>query len=258
MTGIYQIQSKTKPERIYIGSASNITKRFQKHLSDLRNNRHHSKKLQYHYNKYGKEDLSFSIITSCDLNKRQLLEYEQFFLDSQKPYFNNIIIANSVFCHSEETRKKMSESARKKPPVSEITREKQRKRMLGNKITVNRKHTEAEIENLRKLNSGINNKFYGKKHTNESRDKMRNASTGRKQSIETIQKRISKTRGRKRSEEFCLKRRGVKATEETKKRISESKMGEKNPRYGKPPWNKGLKKRGGFTNLNIVENIAVI
>jgi hypothetical protein len=170
------------------------------------------------------------------------LEYEQFFLDSQKPYFNNIVIANSVFCHSEETRKKMSEAAKKRPPVSEVTREKQRNRMIGNKYTTNRKHTDAEIENLRKLNTGSKNHFYGKTHTSETRKNISENQKGRKQSTETIAKRVAKNIGKKRTEEFCMSRRGIKATKETKKKISESKMGDKNPRYGKPPWNKGMNK----------------
>jgi GIY-YIG catalytic domain. len=61
-SGIYKIESKLKPERIYIGSAINIGQRWRVHLSDLRKQKHHSKKLQNHYNKYGEVDLSFSIL----------------------------------------------------------------------------------------------------------------------------------------------------------------------------------------------------
>jgi len=45
------------------------------------------------------------------------------------------------------------------------------------------------------LNSGKDNPFYGKKHTKESRKKIKVAGTGRKQSIQTIIKRIIKTSG---------------------------------------------------------------
>lgn len=54
ISGIYKIQSKVKPERIYIGSAVNIRHRRNQHFSSLSLNNHHNKKLQYHYNKYGK------------------------------------------------------------------------------------------------------------------------------------------------------------------------------------------------------------
>ena len=40
ITGIYKIESKLKPERIYIGSAVNISKRWLLHLSRLRRDKH--------------------------------------------------------------------------------------------------------------------------------------------------------------------------------------------------------------------------
>lgn len=64
-SGIYKIQSIGRPERCYIGSAVNIRKRWINHLSLLRRNAHHSIKLQNHYNKYGEDDLTFSIVELC-------------------------------------------------------------------------------------------------------------------------------------------------------------------------------------------------
>jgi len=93
ISGIYKIQSKIKPERIYIGSGVNIDQRWRRHLSDLHLNRHWSKKLQNHYNKYGKNDLIFSVIVGC--SKENLIAYEQFYIDSLNPWFNNLLIANS-------------------------------------------------------------------------------------------------------------------------------------------------------------------
>lgn len=57
-SGIYQIQSKIKPERIYIGSTINVKKRESIHLGNLKRNKHHSHKLQRHYNKFGYRRLS--------------------------------------------------------------------------------------------------------------------------------------------------------------------------------------------------------
>ena len=36
ISGIYKIESKLKPERIYIGSTININIRWNKHLTDLK------------------------------------------------------------------------------------------------------------------------------------------------------------------------------------------------------------------------------
>lgn len=93
ISGIYQIQSKIKPERVYIGSAMSIQARQLKHYSELRRNVHHSSKLQRHFNKYGKDDLQFSILCTCE--KDQLIQFEQYFLDFYHPYFNTCKIAGS-------------------------------------------------------------------------------------------------------------------------------------------------------------------
>ena len=86
ISAIYQIQSFIEPEKIYIGSAINIENRWRCHLSDLIRNKHHSSKLQNHYNKYGKTDLEFSVLLECD--KESLIANEQNFIDILNPYFN--------------------------------------------------------------------------------------------------------------------------------------------------------------------------
>ena len=65
ISGIYQIQSIIKPERIYVGSGINIYQRWTQHKRELRQNKHHSIKLQRHYDKYGESDLVFIIIEPC-------------------------------------------------------------------------------------------------------------------------------------------------------------------------------------------------
>jgi group I intron endonuclease len=114
ISGIYKIQSKIKPKRIYIGSAKNILIRWKLHLRSLRLNKHHSALLQRHYNKYSESDLLFSVLLGCD--KEDLIKTEQYFLDSYQPYFNICKIAGSSLGrkHSEESKKKMSESAKKR------------------------------------------------------------------------------------------------------------------------------------------------
>ena len=109
LSGIYKIQSITKPERCYIGSAVNIASRWRKHLCNLRLNKNEpNKKIQNHYNKYGKNDLIFSILIGCD--KSDLITTEQFFIDAEKPWFNVRTKAESNFGvkASEETRNKLS------------------------------------------------------------------------------------------------------------------------------------------------------
>jgi group I intron endonuclease len=86
MTSIYKIQSICKPDRIYIGSAVKTSRRWTKHLYQLRHGLHNSK-IQRHYDKYGESDLHFSIIIS-DCKIEDLLFLEQIFIDRMNPYFN--------------------------------------------------------------------------------------------------------------------------------------------------------------------------
>ena len=106
-SGIYKIQSKIKPERVYVGSAVNIKHRWHEHSSALRKNKHHSRKLQRHYNKYGESDLVFSVIVPCE--KEELIKEEQIFLYLYKPYFNTCKISGSTlgYRYSEESRRKI-------------------------------------------------------------------------------------------------------------------------------------------------------
>lgn len=106
-TGIYKIQSISKPERVYIGSAIEVNGRIRRHLNDLLKKRHHSDKLQRHYNKYGKNDLQFMVILECP--KDQLIAREQDFIDALNPYFNNCKVAGSSlgYRHSKDSIEKM-------------------------------------------------------------------------------------------------------------------------------------------------------
>lgn len=106
-TGIYQIKS-IKTMRVYIGSAINIKTRWSRHKRDLLNNVHHSSFLQRHCNKYGIEDLQFTIIEHC--KKEELLQKEQIYLDSLSCEFNSARVAGSCYGlkKSEEFKKKIS------------------------------------------------------------------------------------------------------------------------------------------------------
>jgi len=140
ISGIYQIQSKIKPGRIYIGSAVNIQHRWDRHISDLKLNKHHSVKLQRHYNKYGKKDLVFIILELCF--PEFLTAREQYYINKLRPYFNICPKAgNSLgYKHSEKAKRKMSEankgrkgywSDKKRPSFSEETRKKMSEAFKG-------------------------------------------------------------------------------------------------------------------------------
>jgi group I intron endonuclease len=102
MAGVYIIQSKSNSARVYVGSASDIKGRWDFHMKQLLAGKHHSKKLQRHFNKYGKYDLIFDVLESgCYLCKQHLLSREQGWFTHfeykrrELPFFNNEPIAGS-------------------------------------------------------------------------------------------------------------------------------------------------------------------
>ena len=112
--GIYQIQSKIKPERIYIGSTVDFVHRRNQHLTDLRRGKHGNAKIVRHCNKYGASDLVFTLIEPCF--PEFLIPREQYYLDTLKPYFNTRTIADScrgIPC-SEEKKQKLNKQVSQK------------------------------------------------------------------------------------------------------------------------------------------------
>ena len=131
--GIYQIMSRAT-NRIYIGSSADITKRWNIHRSELKLNKHHSIILQRHANKYGLDDLVFSIVEEC--SEDILISREQYYLDSLTPYFNirKTADSNKGIKRTEETKRKLRAFNLGKK-MSDETKAKMALRMKGNKIT---------------------------------------------------------------------------------------------------------------------------
>lgn len=149
ISGVYRIESKLKPERCYIGSAVNITHRWQLHLQSLQRNKHHSQKLQRHFNKYSEFDLSFSVLLGCE--KEDLLKTEQYFIDSYNPYFNNCKIAGSVLgCHW-KLSKEICERQSIRRMGHAISKETRNKIGIANK---NKIHSKEQNENHNKKIKG--------------------------------------------------------------------------------------------------------
>jgi len=60
-SGVYQFKSKING-KIYVGVSQNVYRRKRFHLSCLNRNKHHNSYLQSHVNKYGIDDLEWSIL----------------------------------------------------------------------------------------------------------------------------------------------------------------------------------------------------
>ena len=153
-SGIYQIQSRIKPERKYIGSAVNMHKRWGQHLYCLQKGKHHSKILQNHFNKYGAADLQFTILLGCP--EEDLIRTEQFFLDTYPTFFNICKRAGNTagVKASDETRKKLSITSK------------------GNTGRRGRPLTEEHKRKISEKQMGENNSMYGKKLSESAKERI--------------------------------------------------------------------------------------
>ena len=118
--GIYQIESFING-KIYIGSSIKMSRRvIDQHFARLKNGDHHNQYLQNHVNKYGIKDLWADVVEFCP--EKELIEREQYYIDTLKPAFNINKIAGPFSQgekhpkfwkdkkFSEEHRQKMSEN----------------------------------------------------------------------------------------------------------------------------------------------------
>jgi len=81
--GIYKIVNN-KTNKIYVGSSKNIEVRIQGHLSNLKNKKHHSVKLQNSYNKHGPKCFTYEVLEECEIE--DLFAREQVWIDSLDSY----------------------------------------------------------------------------------------------------------------------------------------------------------------------------
>lgn len=223
-SGIYQIYSILTCG-VYLGSTSNFTIRKQQHFLDLKLNRHCNPKLQHHYNKYGKDDLVFSIIEVC--SKKRLIEREQFYIDTKHPSFNLCIIS----CTSalglkrseefKENRRGENNPSKRPEVIQKILKTKKENgwfEEMGRQRKEFWKSDEGKIlkERQSKTFSGINNPQFGKNHSG-----INNPAFGTHHSKESIQKT-------KEGHEVWLETDEGKAV---RQRRSEAMSGKNNPNY---------------------------
>lgn len=172
MGAIYKIESVIHPERVYIGSAVNLSRRWSMHLSALRKDKHHSGKLQNHFNKYGEVDLLFSVLLECE--KESLLINEQSFIYLYKPYFNICPTAGSSLgvIRSDEWRAKISTAmlGRKNPFYGKHHSTEAREKMSA--ASKGKPKSKEHRAKLSAAKSGKNHPMYGKHLPNETKAKI--------------------------------------------------------------------------------------
>lgn len=85
ISGVYKLQSKCNPERIYIGSSINVRNRISGHFSAMLNG-YSTTRLIKHFIEFGRNDFESTIIEEC--SPQILRKREQYYIDLYNPYFN--------------------------------------------------------------------------------------------------------------------------------------------------------------------------
>jgi group I intron endonuclease len=140
-SGIYRIRN-IQNNHSYIGQTRNFKSRKSQHFCSLRKNKSGHPILQRAFNKYSEECFIFEVLVYCE--EFELTRYEQYLVDNLNPEYNSrkeCVESMRGYKHSDETRRKHAE-------ISEGT------------------------------NSGSCNPFYGMKHSLESLSKISQASSG--------------------------------------------------------------------------------
>lgn len=210
-SGIYCIKSLID-DRLYIGSAVHLKKRFNDHNQNLSNGKHKSPKLQNFVNKYGIEKLCFQLLELC--KPEDLITTEQKWIDL---YNNKNILFNSCkkagntlgYKHTPEALEKM-----KNKKVSDETKQKQSEWQKG----------KSKPEELKAKWSDGRRK--GKKKSEEFKKTMSAKMKGNKNAVGVV---FSEERKNKIRENNSKNFKGKKLSEEHKKKISET-----SPFKGKP------------------------
>jgi group I intron endonuclease len=203
--GVYRIVNNING-KLYIGSTGSkggFKKRWSYHLTDLRQNKHHSRHLQRDWNKYGEESFIFEILEIIeDFTKETLLIREQHYLDLYKSYDVNlgynickIAVSSLGVKKTEEEKLRQSELKKGKPipwmntgePRSEEHRKNLSKSCKGCKSEKENKtyeefYGEEKAMELKKklsdvhkgLNAGEKHPMYGKHHTEETKKILAN------------------------------------------------------------------------------------
>lgn len=118
-SGIYKITNLVN-NKIYVGSSQNLYNRKHTHATKLKLRTHTNKHLENAYHKYGFDNFLFEVIEYCDINILNIRE--QHWINVLEPEYNLIkfVSRKNNMTVSENCRKKISQTLKKKYANHEI------------------------------------------------------------------------------------------------------------------------------------------
>lgn len=193
--GIYAIINKLN-NNFYIGSSKDLIRRKDVHFSKLRNNKHHSIYLQRSFNNYKEENFEFIILfESENLDSIQLFCLEKLFILIIKPEYNIGSIGGGDNLTNHPLREKIINKIKKtvNKQISVLTKEQKQRKWARYKeknpnwkggrcfckICGKQKNLHAKTCGDCRDRTGKNNPFYGKSHSEETKEKLRKANSGK-------------------------------------------------------------------------------
>lgn len=210
--GIYAFTSKVSGF-CYIGQSINLARRKRDHLRELGKDSHKSRHLQFTFNKYGPDQIEYSVLEYCD--KDELTANEQKWMDIFRPtgLFNVAPAANTQrgMIYGPEVRERMSASKRGKVASIE-TRQKISMAAIG------RIFSPAHCENIKISKSGK----VGRPQSPETKARIALALTGKTRTPEHIANQVA---AKKRNGNTLL---GIRLSEEHKAKIGAANKGRAN------------------------------
>lgn len=162
----------TQTNRRYVGSTINYSHRRSDHIHRLRKGTHYSTLMQKDFNEYGENSfVIFKLEEVFTFNSDELFQHEQFWMDKYLPEYNINPKAGNTFT---EFARFMSKNWNKfREPRKQTTEERQKRSVSMKKYHAEHPRTLSEHTKklLSEINTGKGNPNFGKKRSQETRDK---------------------------------------------------------------------------------------